>query len=77
MRAEPNSSARVIQAVPIGTEVQELERGGTWTKIKYLEMEGYMMTKFLTSNSKISKADLQRIYNSLATTLKIIEEVLK
>jgi len=47
MRAEPNSSARVLQAVPIGAKVDVLETGYIWDKISYSGMEGYMMTKFL------------------------------
>ena len=76
MRTLPNTSSLIIQAIPIGTEVEILENGNTWSKIKYLEMEGYMMSKFLRESS-ISRADLQCIYDSLAATLKTIEEVLK
>lgn len=77
MRAEPNSSASILQAIPIGSTVEVLETNGTWSKIKYLTTDGYMMTKFLTNESNISKEDLKKIYNSLKATLNMIEEVIK
>ena len=77
MRTEPNSSASILQAIPIGSTVEVLETNGAWSKIKYLTMDGYMMTKFLTNESNISKEDLKKIYNSLKATLNMIEEVMK
>lgn len=77
MRAEPNSSASILQAIPIGSTVEVLETNGAWSKIKYLATDGYMMTKFLTNESNISKEDLKKIYNSLKATLNMIEEVMK
>lgn len=76
MRAEPNANARILQKIPLSTEVECVETSGDWYKIKYQETEGYMMKKFLKANT-VSKSDLQRIYNSLAETLALIKKVLE
>ena len=79
LRAQPNTSAQVIQRIPLTTEVEFIEAVSTdWYKIKYKSQEGYIMKKFLTDGtSKVSKNDLQRIYNSLAETLALIKKVLE
>jgi len=52
--------------------------GDEWTQINYKDQYGYVMTKFLaTSKKDITKAEIQRIYDSLQQTLKVIEGVLK
>lgn len=58
------------------TEVELLEKTSEqWYKIKYLETEGYMMTKYL--KKIIEQDDLRKIYNSLRDTLILIEKILK
>jgi hypothetical protein len=49
--------------------------GDEWTQINYKDQYGYVMTKFLANS--ITKAEIQRIYDSLQQTLKVIEGVLK
>jgi len=78
LRAQPSTNAQVIQRIPISTEVDLIEkRSDGWDKIKYLEMEGYMKSEFLKSQSTISQSDLREVYNSLNETLTLIEKILK
>lgn len=48
MRAEPTSSCRLYEEVPVGAEVTIVSPGETWAKIDYGRRKGwYMMAKFL------------------------------
>lgn len=79
MRTEPTTTAQIIQAIPITTEVEFIEKTSTqWYKIEYLGMQGYMMAKYLKQKqSTISQDDLRKVYNSLNETLALIEKILK
>lgn len=48
LRAKPSTASQVLVQVPIGNEVDVLEENGEWDKIKYQELTGYMMAKFLS-----------------------------
>lgn len=77
LRLTPSQTSSIILAVPIGTEVELVEKSSDeWYKIKYKEAEGYMMSKFLKGSS-ISQDDLHKVYNSLCETLTLIEKILK
>ena len=83
LRAAPGTAASVIARIPYGTAVAAEKINETWAKVTYKGQTGYVMVKYLSttepaqSSSNISKDDLQRIYNSLKSTLSLIEEVLK
>ena len=79
MRVQPTTTSAIIQAIPISTEVELLEKTtSTWYKIKYGEAEGYMMAKYLKQQVQtISQDDLRKIYNSLTETLTMLEKILK
>lgn len=48
LRAKASTSGRIIRRVPIGNHVTITKDGnGTWAKVKYGSLTGYMMTKFL------------------------------
>ena len=78
LRSSPNGKA-IIDKIPNNTELEAPEGlGDEWTKVHYKETMGYVMTKFLATNKKdISKAEIQRIYDSLKQTLSLIEKILK
>lgn len=78
LRASTSTSSELRGTIPNGTKLEVEKINDTWSKTSYNNKEGYVMSKYLTSiNDSISKSDLQRIYNSLSETLKLIDEVLK
>ena len=68
----------VLSKIPNGTTL-DVEVDGDWAKTIYKSNTGYVMSKYLISvdSSSITKQQLQKIYESLKSTLKTIEEVLK
>lgn len=47
-----------LGVIPNGSEIQIIESSGKWTKIKYQGTEGYVSTKFITTDSgTITKAE--------------------
>lgn len=81
MRANPSMNSPVLAKIPYGTEIPAEKIDDTWAKTRYKDQEGYVMMKYLSTqaviNDSVSKSDLQKIYNSLKSTLQTIEEVLK
>ena len=82
LRAAPMKTSSVLVQIPYGTELATEKYNDDWMKVTYKRQTGYVMTQFLSSNnpaetSKITKADLKKVYDSLSTTLKLIEEILK
>ena len=77
MRATPSTLSTVIGQIGVGTEVTVLEKADEWCKIETSKGTGYMMTKYLKEQGTITKADLQKIYDSLSDALKTIEKILK
>lgn len=79
LRQQPTTTSKILQAIPISSEVELLEKSSSqWYKVKYLELEGYMMAKYLKQKqSTISQEDLRKVYNSLSETLTLIEKILK
>ena len=79
MRTQPTTTSSVIQAIPIATEVELIEKtSNQWYKIEYSGIQGYMMSKYLKQKqSTISQEDLRKVYNSLSETLTLIEKILK
>ena len=79
LRQQPNTSSKILQAIPITTEVEVIEKtSASWYKIKYNGTEGYMMAKYLKQKqSTISQDDLRKVYDSLNETLALIEKILK
>ena len=83
MRAARSTSAVLLEKIPQGTEVEVLEIGGTWTRIKYNGETGYVMTKFIqtadegnevrgfpaTNEITISRAELEKAYDIIGDLL--------
>lgn len=47
MRQKPNKASNIYWDIPVGAEVEMLETGDTWNKIKYNGKTGYMMSDYL------------------------------
>ena len=78
MRASADTSAHILMKIPNNTKVTVISQEDKWTKIKYNQKEGYVMTSYLVPNvNEITKDDLRTIYNSLKSTLAVIEKILK
>jgi len=81
LRAEPNTSSLVLARIPNGTKVTLSPYNEKWGKTTYNDKEGYVMLAYLvveeTVEKTITKDDLQKIYDSLKTTLTTIESILK
>ena len=79
MRMAPTTSSAVLMQIPYGTAVEAEITSDEWSKVTYNGKVGYVMNKFLNNSNTnpITKEDLQRIYNSLKSTLQTIESILK
>ena len=78
LRAAPSTSSAVLAQIPYGTALETEFTSNEWSKVTYNGKTGYVMNKFLGElKTQITKEDLQRIYNSLKSTLQTIENVLK
>ena len=71
LRTAPHGN--VIDKIPNNATVEVLSEENEWSKITYKGKEGYVMSSFLTSPD----SNLLKIYNSLKTTLALIEEELQ
>ena len=73
-------SGSIIGSIPNGTKL-EVEVSGEWAKTIYNNKEGYVKVSYLTStkpsSASVTKAQLEKIRDSLQSTLKTIEGVLK
>ena len=76
LRATPGG--KILVQIPYGTQL-EAQSEGEWSKVEYNGKTGYVKTEFLSiSNNKIiTKDDLKKVYDSLQSTLKTIEAILK
>ena len=76
LRATPGG--KIIAQIPNGTQL-EAQSEGEWSKVEYGGKTGYVKTEFLSiSNDKIiTKDELKKVYDSLLSTLKTIEQILK
>lgn len=76
MRASQSSKGKLIEKVPVGTEVEVLEFGDTWSRIRYGSKTGFMMNKYLSVDEKaedvitVKRSDLLDIYKRLGEILK-------
>ena len=80
LRQSPSKTASIITRITIKSEVELIEKTSTdWYKVKYGKYEGYMMAKYLknTEQKSISQDDLRAVYDSLKSTLILIEKILK
>ena len=53
LRVRANTSAALVERVPIGSIVEVLGTGSKWSKVKYGSITGYMMAEFLTVQEPI------------------------
>ena len=76
LRDKPQGT--IIAQIPNGTKL-EAQSEGEWSKVGYNGKIGYVKTEFLSvSNDKIiTKDELKKVYDSLLSTLKTIETILK
>ena len=78
MRANPSKTATILAQIPYLTVINYEKENDAWSKVTYNNKTGYVMTKFLSIQQKaITRSDLERIYNSLKSTLSTIENILK
>ena len=50
LRQKPNKGAALVERVPIGAEVELLGSSGDWSRVKYRQWVGWMMTEFLIAD---------------------------
>lgn len=89
LRKGPSTNNTILEKVPIGSTVDVLERGGTWCKVRYESIIGYMMTEFLRKADEqpekepeyptdtVTKEEIKKAYASalqIAETLKKLLE---
>ena len=61
MRATAERNGKIVGRIPNGTQVDVLERGEEWTKVRHEDKEGYVMTSFLAEADPATDA----LYRSL------------
>jgi len=49
MRATADKMGKIVGRIPNGTRVDVLEKGEEWTKIRFEDVEGYVMSSFLVA----------------------------
>lgn len=54
-RKKPNVNSALIDRIPVGHPVEVLSSDGEWSKIRWNNQTGYVMTKFLTYYDEPSK----------------------
>lgn len=54
LRSQPNINSLVITTIPRQAVVEVVEHGETWTKVRYRENTGYVMTRYLTFSPNTS-----------------------
>lgn len=82
IRAKKDKSSDRLDTVPVGTEVEVLEKGDTWSRVKYNGMTGYMMSSFLIIGTvqpgdstdeqdyvKVSRTALKTVYDQIGDML--------
>ena len=83
MRLKPSKSSNVYWDIPVGAEVEMLEAGEVWSKIKYNGKTGYMMSNFLTTSQEMPdepivetiaapRQELQNAYDILEAAMRNI-----
>jgi len=80
LRTGPGIDHRVIAMVKSGQEMEILESGPEWTKVRTpSEKEGYVLSRFLTGGkpSKLLLSELQKQYESLEKTTESLRTDLK
>lgn len=80
LRQSTSTSSAVLAQIPNGTKLEAEKVNEAWVKITYKDKTGFAMLKYLSegsTNSTMNKEDLQRIYDSLKSTLSLIENILK
>lgn len=83
LRANPSRNARVLQAVPVGAEVDVLqETDDTWSWVFWNGEQGYMMRTFLRykdpgdGDDPDLRAELESLRDQLAGALETIDKLL-
>lgn len=78
LRANPSEKARVLKAVPIGSEVDVLEEtNAAWAKISWSGLQGYMMRQFLRrQEDQDLRAGLERLREQLSSALETVDQLL-
>ena len=82
MREQPSSKSALINKIPLNTKVEVLEIvNDEWTKIKYKDMIGYVMSKFLiketTPETNYTKQQLLQIQQKLQEASELVEQLIK
>jgi len=73
LRASASTKGRVIDAFPVGTKVNVLNKGDTWCKVRVSGKTGYMMTQYLYSGTS-GGGNSMYVWTPSGTTLNLREE---
>ena len=76
LRASASTKGRVIDAFPVGTKVNVLNKGDTWCKVRVAGKTGYMMTQYLYTESANGggSGKVMYVWTPSGTTLNLREE---
>ena len=82
LRKNPSTAAALIKRIPVGTEVEVLGQGKEWCLISDGKDDGYMMTRFLSTDEAVTpapapetitvkRAELEKIYSQIGVMLGV------
>ena len=78
MRASRDTHSALLAQIPQGTEVELLDAGETWSRIKYDGKTGFVLTKFVQSGTDdhadeekitVNRAELEQVYDIIGDML--------
>ena len=75
LREGASSKAAILAKIPYGETVEADEPVDGWSHVNYKGKDGYVKYEYLDIGHTVST--LQDIYDSLKSTLKLIEEAMK
>ena len=72
LRKKPGKSAALVDRVPDGAEVELLESGVTWSRVRYKGWTGWMMTEFLEA-AKEGIPDSEKTWSVIISGLDLTQ----
>lgn len=80
MRVSPSTSAKLVERVPVGSQVTILEDRGQWCKIAYGSKEGWMLSNYLdydgSPDDTNNESEYQQAINQIAPLVIRIQEII-
>ena len=80
MRKEPSKDATIITKLSVGTHVDVISYGADWCQIRWSDIEGWMMTEFLSFDSGDqggTDVDPETVHISLDLPIEVARQIIE